>query len=239
MQRLFVLPYKDRPRALREIAELTRAIPHAPANRLDLLLSSSPDPEQGLHSLVRLREASAGAFERLTRSTTGLRHIIAVFTHSRFLSEAILQRPEWAEVLSLPGELQKPVKSFDPPEDLPRFRREQILRIVVRDVLGLSSLADTTAELSDLADSILRAALDRVLAPMREQHGMPRDEHGRESKLAVLALGKLGGRELNYSSDIDFIVFYDEGTIAEEHKPSFKEYIDKVLRNLRKVLADI
>src|SRR5512144_3157339 len=148
MHRLSSMPYRDRTRALRELAALAPHLPSAVQNRFDLLLASSPAPEQGLHYFTRLREQHPSAFDRLTRSAAGLRHLVAVFTYSRFLSEEILEHPQWAEQLldlqrvataddlrarleiSLPPGLPTPV-------DLAKFRRHQILRIMIRDVLGL------------------------------------------------------------------------------------------------------
>src|SRR6266478_3176139 len=105
MERLRQLAYHDRARASREMGELSRELPPATANRLDLLLSASPAPEQGLQYFARLRERQPSWFQRLTRSTAGLRYLIAVFTHSHFLSEEILRHPEWADQLLESGSL--------------------------------------------------------------------------------------------------------------------------------------
>ena len=105
MHRLSSLPYRDRTRAVRELAALGPQLPPAVQNRFDLLLASSPAPEQGLHYFMRLREQHPAAFDRLTRSALGLRHLVAVFTYSTFLSEEILEHPEWAEQLLDPGYL--------------------------------------------------------------------------------------------------------------------------------------
>src|SRR5689334_2751133 len=169
MNRLSTLPYRDQPRAVRELAALAPHLPSAVQNRFDLLLASSPAPEQGLRYFTRLRERHPGAFDRLTRSAVGLRHVVAVFTYSQFLSEEILEHPDWAEQLLDPVGLQR-VRSFDdmrtrleyalppgvpPPVDFARFRRRQILRIMIRDVMGLGTLAEITGELSTLADVIV------------------------------------------------------------------------------------
>src|ERR1700722_19913297 len=106
MERLRQLVYHDRERASREIGELSRELPPASANRLDLLLSASPAPEQGLQYFARLRERQPSWFQRLTRSTAGLRCLVAAFTDSHFLSEEILRPPEWADQLLESGNLQ-------------------------------------------------------------------------------------------------------------------------------------
>ena len=71
MERLRQLVYHDRARASREMGELSRELPPATANRLDLLLSTSPAPEQGLQYFARLHERHPSWFQRLTRSTSG------------------------------------------------------------------------------------------------------------------------------------------------------------------------
>src|SRR4026209_95610 len=109
MHRLSSLPFRDRTRAARELAALGPHLPPAVQNRFDLLLAGSAAPEQGLHYFTRLREQHPGAFDRLTRSSLGLRPLVAVFTHSRFLAEEILEHPGWAEQLLDPVDLQRVV----------------------------------------------------------------------------------------------------------------------------------
>ena len=92
--------------------------------------------------------------------------------------------------------------------DLARFRRRQLLRIVLRDVLGIATLSDVTEELSNLADAILDVAYRRIRAEFVARHGEPRLPDGRPCGFSVISLGKLGGKELNYSSDIDLMFVY-------------------------------
>src|ERR1700720_4661182 len=107
MHRLSALPYRDHTRAAQELAALAPFLPPAVQNRFDLLLAGSPAPEQGLHYFTRLRDQHPGVFDRLTRSAIGLRHLVAVFTYSRFLAEEILEHPGWAEQLLYPVGLQR------------------------------------------------------------------------------------------------------------------------------------
>ncbi len=93
--------------------------------------------------------------------------------------------------------------------ELARYRRRQLARIALRDVLGLAALSETTQELSFLADAILDAAYRRIRARLVERYGEPRTEDGRPCGFSVIALGKLGGAELNYSSDIDLMFVYE------------------------------
>ena len=170
-----------------------------------------------------MREQHPGAFDRLTRSAIGLRHLVAVFTYSRFLAEEILEHPDWAEQLLDPVDLQR-VRTVEdlrtrleyalppgvpPPVDLARFRRRQILRIMIRDVMGLGTLPEITGELTAVADVIVEVAYKRIYQDLVVQYGQPRSEDRREeAHFAVIALGKMGAEELNYSSDIDLMFLY-------------------------------
>ena len=241
MHRLSNLPYRDRKRATRELTALAPFLPPAVQNRFDLLLASSPAPEQGLHYFTRLREQHPGAFDRLTRSANGMRHLVAVFTYSRFLAEEILEHPDWAEQLLDQVDLQRvrTVEDFrirleyalppgvPPPVEFAKFRRRQILRIMIRDVMGLATLPEITGELTALADVIVESAYKRIYQDLALQYGQPRSDGGEESHFAVIALGKMGAEELNYSSDIDLMFLYSEnghtsGPVSISNKEFFK-----------------
>ncbi|HKY04394.1 MAG TPA: hypothetical protein VJQ56_05870, partial [Blastocatellia bacterium] len=102
---------------------------------------------------------------------------------------------------------------------LARFKRRELLRIYLRDCLGVATLSEVTEELSNLADVLLADALAFAYQETVNRHGQPlaRDKRGRiaPAEFAVVALGKLGCRELNYSSDIDLMFLYaGAGTTA-------------------------
>src|SRR5579885_2537466 len=253
MQRLLTLPYKDQRRAMREIAGLSDHLPAAVREQFDLLLAGSPAPERGLQYFVRLYERHPGAFRLLTDSVEGIRHLTAVFTQSHFLSEEVLERPEWAEqmldssrltrVISA-DEIRADLEAILPPGvppalELAKFRRRQMLRIVVRDILGLAPLPEITAELSDLADVLVETAYDRIRESLVARYGVPRAEaDGRQAHFAVIALGKLGGQELNYSSDIDLMFLYsDVGSTDGPERISNKEFFKRAANQLTDLLS--
>jgi len=258
MHRLSHLPYRDRKRAARELAALAPHLPPAVLNRFDLLLASSPAPEQGLHYFTRLREQHPGAFDRLTRSAMGMRHLVAVFTYSRFLAEEILEHPGWAEQLLEPVDLQR-VRTVEDlrarlesalrpglplPVDLAKFRRRQILRIMIRDVMGLGTLPEITGELTAVADAIVEVAYERIYQDLVAQYGQPRsdDDSRSPSHFAVIALGKMGGEELNYSSDIDLMFLYSQngqttGQTAGPASISNKEFFKRASNQLTGLLS--
>jgi glutamate-ammonia-ligase adenylyltransferase len=254
MERLRQLTYQDRARASREMGELSRELPPSTASRLDLLLSASAAPEQGLQYFARLYERQPNWFQRLTRSTSGMRYLIAVFTYSQFLSEEILRHPEWINHLLESGSLQRVLTAEQmrdmleetlpegPPAPLEfaRFRRRQILRILIRDVLGLGTLPEITGELTALADTIVETAYARIRQQLVAEHGIPLTRAGQESQFAVIALGKMGGNELNYSSDIDLMFLYyanGETSGGERGSISNREFFVRAANQLTALLS--
>ncbi|MCW8975465.1 MAG: bifunctional [glutamate--ammonia ligase]-adenylyl-L-tyrosine phosphorylase/[glutamate--ammonia-ligase] adenylyltransferase, partial [Sedimenticola sp.] len=93
---------------------------------------------------------------------------------------------------------------------LRRFRNEQMVRIIWRDLSQRAPLAETLADLSGLADACVDQAGRMLYGWAIEKQGIPRNEAGVQQSLVVLGMGKLGARELNLSSDIDLIFAYPE-----------------------------
>jgi glutamate-ammonia-ligase adenylyltransferase len=239
-----------------EAALLSFGLSNEEQDQLRMLLASAADPDAAIHYLASLKQKQPEAFERLVHTPTMVKYLIAVASYSRFLSEEILQNPQWLEQLSgmsrvlTAGEYKKRLGKFlkDQPEGKPLafslalFRRQQILRILLRDVLGLGSLSETTEEISNLADAILHISYKRIRSDLVARHGTPRyvDEDGevRECGMSVIALGKLGGRELNYSSDIDLMFVYAaNGETDGEHPISNKEFYKKVANQYTELLS--
>lgn len=91
------------------------------------------------------------------------------------------------------------------------FKRAEIVRIAARDLNGLAPLEEVTAELSNLASSSLQVAYEVCRKILIREHGAPllKNDQSREAEMTVIGMGKLGGNELNFSSDIDIIFFYE------------------------------
>jgi glutamate-ammonia-ligase adenylyltransferase len=239
-----------------EAALLALDLPPEERDRLKAFWAAAPDPDAAIHYLLSLKQHQPEALERLVHSPSGLQHFVTVTSFSRFLSEELLQNPQWLEEVSgmnrvlTASEYKKRLSKFlrSQPEEKPLafslalFRRQQILRILLRDVLGLGSVSETTEELSNLADAILHISYKRIRADLAARHGTPRyiDENGEvlECGMSVIALGKLGGRELNYSSDIDLMFVYAaNGETDGEHPISNKEFYKKVANQYTELLS--
>ena len=113
--------YRDPSRALDAVIRLGNGLPERIAARIRLLLASVPDPDGSLRYLERLRQTSPSAFDRISSSTAALRYLITTFSYSRFLSEAVLRRPEWLLQAATIG-LHRPLAAEEFAELLPAFQ---------------------------------------------------------------------------------------------------------------------
>ncbi|MGB0713544.1 MAG: bifunctional [glutamate--ammonia ligase]-adenylyl-L-tyrosine phosphorylase/[glutamate--ammonia-ligase] adenylyltransferase, partial [Gammaproteobacteria bacterium] len=120
---------------------------------------------------------------------------------------------------------------------LRRFRREEMVRIAWRDLAGTAALAETLEDLSELADVCVDEALNVLDGWQRGEWGVPRDAQGKEQRMVVLGMGKLGARELNFSSDIDLIFAFDEdGQVDGPREKTNGEYFVRLGQRLIKAL---
>jgi len=247
------IEFRNPQRARIQISDVVNDLPESTSARIQALVASVPDPDQAVHYLERLCKENPTWFSRFTVASNALGYLITVFSYSNFLSEEVLRHPEWLLDLTTSGDLHRVLPpdeyehrlaAFAAPQgvpsalDLARFRRQQLLRIVLRDVLGLASLSDVTAELSHLADAILDLTYRRIRAELVARHGAPRLEDGSECGFSVISLGKLGGNELNYSSDIDLMFVYSANGHTDGAEPvTNKEFFKKVANQYTELLS--
>ena len=122
---------------------------------------------------------------------------------------------------------------------LRRLRQRVLLRVMGRDLAGLATLAEVCATMSDLAEATITAAQGCAATQLHAQFGTPRDGAGRELELVVVGMGKLGGRELNVSSDIDLVFVYpDEGQTDGPRPLSAHEYFIRLGRRIIALLNE-
>ncbi|BAV34973.1 glutamine-synthetase adenylyltransferase [Sulfuricaulis limicola] len=151
-----------------------------------------------------------------------------VFAASEFVARGCVQQPALLNELVISGHLFDPYPAGDLTRRVAKFlgdaadepalktrlrqlRRREMLRIAWRDLAGWADLDETLTTLSEFADACVDGALARLYAWTVEKSGEPKGEQsGRPQRLVVLALGKLGGQELNFSSDIDLMFAYPE-----------------------------
>jgi glutamate-ammonia-ligase adenylyltransferase len=203
------------------------------------LAGTSADPARVKHFLDLL--AAAGAGPQLEKfSADQIRVVVALLSGSQALGNLLVANPGWLSVLDIEqlkfprradgirreieGGLKPKLEACDYAgalAELRRFKQREMLRIAARDLARLSNVVEITREISDLAD----ACLDAVWRICRQQFtgrfGRPfhQDTEGnwQRTESCVLGMGKLGGQELNYSSDVDVLFLYgEEGEVFKE-----------------------
>ena len=123
---------------------------------------------------------------------------------------------------------------------LRRLRQRVLLRVMARDLSGAADLAEVCGAMSDLAEASIATALAWAEREQAARCGVPRGAGGTPQPLLVVGMGKLGGRELNVSSDIDLVFVYpEEGDTDGEQRLSNHEYFARVGRKLIALLGDI
>ncbi len=123
---------------------------------------------------------------------------------------------------------------------LRRFRSRQLMRAAWRDLAGLSTLEETLGHVSEVADLCIASAVDFASATVAAAHGEPTGAEGEPLRLIVLAMGKLGGRELNFSSDIDLIFLFPNGGMTAGRRPlSYEQFFNRVGQRVIRLLDQI
>jgi glutamate-ammonia-ligase adenylyltransferase len=220
---------------------------------VDEAVEQSSDPERARRYFAEFRKREPQSFVEVGNDRELSQRLALIFSSSEFLSEEILRHPSWMLELGdvsrgishdqyrrrLLVFLQAMGAAHASAAELALFRRKEILRILVRDRLQIGSLAEITEELSNLADAILACALEQVVANLEMRFGRPVEEDsGSVASFCVVALGKLGGHELNYSSDIDLMFLYSaNGETTGPQQISNKEFFNKVANQLTNLLS--
>ncbi|MBS0213485.1 MAG: bifunctional [glutamate--ammonia ligase]-adenylyl-L-tyrosine phosphorylase/[glutamate--ammonia-ligase] adenylyltransferase [Proteobacteria bacterium] len=140
----------------------------------------------------------------------------------------------------LPPPALDPASPDEWPALLRRWRKLGSLRLVWRDVAGLDTVEETLAGTSVLADAVVEAALRAVEAQVAASHGAIRDGDGPPQRMVVFGLGKLGGGELNFSSDIDLIFACEHAGTSDGARPLEADaYYARIGQRLIHLLDDV
>ncbi|MDX9975448.1 MAG: bifunctional [glutamate--ammonia ligase]-adenylyl-L-tyrosine phosphorylase/[glutamate--ammonia-ligase] adenylyltransferase, partial [FCB group bacterium] len=245
------IPFQERAQAEQRLAALLESDRAGLADNLLFCLEKTAEPDRVLVSLERFLEAATGSQTHLGLMAAAPRYtqlLIEIFDQSHFLTEIVCRNPAytlwlWEEadlnravpVEEMSAELRDQLAAFDDfraqCQSMRRFKRREILRIGVRDIYAHASVASVTEDLSNLADAALQAAVQIGQHDLAPRFGRPLAPSGEEATFAVIAMGKLGGRELNFSSDIDLLFLYSEdGETSDEgaKQISNAEYFSKL-----------
>ncbi|HZD68601.1 MAG TPA: bifunctional [glutamine synthetase] adenylyltransferase/[glutamine synthetase]-adenylyl-L-tyrosine phosphorylase, partial [Actinomycetes bacterium] len=246
-ERLAALGFANPERALAHLRALTAGLTRRATLLRAMLpvmltwLADTPDPDGGLTALrvVAERLGHRDAFFGTLRDNPSVAELVCtVLGTSRLLGDLLARHPELLTAMAHeggpgpardPAELREealgviahhetPAAAFDA---LRRFRRRELLRVAVRDLAGGDPVERVGAELTAVAEACLQAALQvavRAVSP------------GARPELAVLGMGKLGGRELNYVSDIDLVVCHAPvGSVPPERAAKLAEAVVREL----------
>jgi [glutamine synthetase] adenylyltransferase / [glutamine synthetase]-adenylyl-L-tyrosine phosphorylase len=245
-ERLAALGFANPDRAMAHLRALTAGLSRRATVLRAMLpvmlpwLAEAPDPDGGLAALRVLAErlGDRAALLGMLRDNPATAELLCtVLGASRLLGDLLARHPELltamadegglaaprpvgeltAEATAIVGRHQEPTAAWD---GLRRFKRRELVRVAVRDLAGRAGVEDVGAELTALAEACLEAGLQVAARTVAEEAGEPvPGGFGRlPLRLAVLGMGKLGGGELNYVSDLDVVFCHEPaaGADAEE-----------------------
>jgi glutamate-ammonia-ligase adenylyltransferase len=203
------------------------------------IIKSSADPQRALHFFNLLSETSAAAVLEKSADEQ-LKLLTALFSGSPVSANALVAHPDWISALEIERlRFPRRAQGFRHEIDawlipnlreknysgalakLREFKQREMIRIAARDLARLGNVAEITREISDVADICLDSVWQICRQQFIERFGQPfhQDAEGnwQPTEFCVLGMGKLGGQELNYSSDVDVLFLYsDEGQVFKE-----------------------
>ncbi|MBV2128972.1 bifunctional [glutamate--ammonia ligase]-adenylyl-L-tyrosine phosphorylase/[glutamate--ammonia-ligase] adenylyltransferase [Arsukibacterium indicum] len=184
--------------------------------------------------------------------------LISLLKASLFLGRTLIQQPELTELLldkeALAHQLnqpwQNPLSSVDPADEtavfrqLRRYRNRALTMLLAADIYQLQDIEQSLARVSSLADCLINSAYHWAYQAQQQQNGTPFDDCDLPMPMLILGMGKLGGKELNFSSDIDLIFTYPghgetrDGRRTLEHQQFFTKVGQKLIAALHQATAD-
>jgi glutamate-ammonia-ligase adenylyltransferase len=215
---------------------------------------ASPDPDMALAHLEDFvgRVSGWSSYHSLLAENPGtLKLLVRFFGTSTFLSRFFIKHPELLDQLVL-ATYATPLKdatrmhmelsrAFAEAEDeermldvLRHYKNAEVLRIAINDIDGQLDLIEVTTQLADLADVILRRAMRMAHELVAQRLGAPPEG----AELVTLGMGKFGGREMNYTSDLDLIFIYaGEGITTGGRSATMPEFFSRVVQRLISALT--
>ncbi|MCG6926626.1 MAG: hypothetical protein LJF30_15115 [Acidobacteria bacterium] len=227
-------------------------------------LSLAADPDQALGHLERFMRATLAPLQlvsELAERPHAMELLARAFGASTFMAQILIRSPPWFHWLADPQVLERSRGRAAIEADLNRFlgpltsierrldglrivRRREILHIGVRDLLRMGTVEETLGSLTVLAEVLVQKAYELAEETLREEHGLPpltSEERAAGSGFTVLALGKMGAGELNFSSDVDLVYLYasDRGRMSRRASaPTRDEYYGALARRVTSYLAE-
>jgi glutamate-ammonia-ligase adenylyltransferase len=223
--------------------------PDAPLAEMQAALAAAADPALAVTGLGRVAEEQPDAVAAACRDARRASNLVTLLGASPLVTRLLIAEPDlWEAALALEA-TPLPVLVPSPlpaaglgGDDLARvlrlFKRRRIVVIAARDLLDLATLGDTTAALSALAEEALEAALTSLRAGLAAEYGDVLTAE-RPVGFVVLGMGKLGGVELNFSSDIDLVYLYErdgESAGGPRGRLSAREFFTRLAEGVTRAL---
>lgn len=228
------------------------------ANQFGTFASQVADADMAWNNLERFLTASldaAGMVRFLSENEEAALHLLQIFSTSQYLSDLLISDQHSYDMLrmtegrpvardTLVEEVVADLLACDSMTSamtcLRRHKRQETLRIAYGDIIRNQPPGTVARQISFLADAVVEGALAFVLRRLEQTCGTPLTRQGEPTGFCVLALGKLGGMELNYSSDIDLVFLYDaEGQTNTQRSMSNREFFERVARDLVRMLTEM
>ncbi|HJT32400.1 MAG TPA: bifunctional [glutamate--ammonia ligase]-adenylyl-L-tyrosine phosphorylase/[glutamate--ammonia-ligase] adenylyltransferase [Pirellulales bacterium] len=220
-------------------------------------LPLASDPDMALNNLDRFVAAARSPLalgSLFERDRDALPILLQIFSTSQYFSDLLIRDPSGYDLLRmtegqpvhrdvLVAELASEVDALGDAAAvttaLRRFKRRETLRIAYGDIVRGQLLETVTAQISHLADAIVEGALRFSWRQLVQKRGLPRRPDGGLCRFVALGMGKLGGDELNYSSDIDLVFLYDADGKTDGQRPTTNvEFFDRLAREVVRLLSE-
>jgi [glutamine synthetase] adenylyltransferase / [glutamine synthetase]-adenylyl-L-tyrosine phosphorylase len=228
------------------------------AETLEREIDQYAEHQRLLYNLEKLCLAIGISFNYYSKLQTDeqLRgNLLTLFSTSDFLSNLFIGSPATIRRVFNEGyqyihktkkqlldELHQAFHAEDEQQDqlevLRNFKNRETLRIGLADIIGKISEEKVSAHLTEVADLALGMAYDFCSSALKTKHGSPRTDESTEAKFVIVGMGKLGGREMTYGSDLDLIFFYSgNGETDGEKKINNRDYFSRLAQRIIRFLT--
>lgn len=228
---------------------------------IENFIEDLPDGSGAKRFYEKLKQDSPVEAKKLEKNQGLLSDVLTISAFSPHLAAAILQNPKYISWLDRQRisskvrgkeDLMESLARFaltnsqvEPSVMLSRFRRRELIRIYLKDIRNLGTIAEITEEISNLADAILEYALQISQQELDNRYGIPLEVDEKDkavrAKFCIAALGKLGSKELNYSSDIDLFFIYSKDGLTSgqgtRRATTNREYFIKLAEFVTKTIG--
>jgi glutamate-ammonia-ligase adenylyltransferase len=228
------------------------------AAQLNAHLPVVSDPDLALNNLERfvssVRSAKALG-EQFVVDQTLVPTLLMIFSNSQYLSDILVRDHDCFVAMqkhegrlhaskSLASDICEKIGLCRDEREamtvLRQFKRSQMIRVGYGDLIDGHRIAQVTQQLSYVATAICEAAYQFARRELEKKWGTPQNSDGEKSKFVILAMGKLGGMELNYSSDIDLMMIYDQdGETTAKPALSNREFYARLTRSVVRLINEI